>query len=61
MGQILLHTRKDYTWKVEIKPAVDVQDERRDLASKLIEVFEVLSKYAPYDYYCAGDFDVFGE
>jgi hypothetical protein len=59
-GQILLHTRRESTWKVEIKPAIDVQDERRELASKLTGIREALSKYAPYEY-CAGDFDAFGE
>ena len=43
---------------VEIQPAVDVQKKRKDLSSKLAEVEKVLGKYAPYDYDCAGGFDM---
>jgi hypothetical protein len=57
----MLHTREGSTWRVEIKPAVDVQEERRDVAGKLAQTLKQLDKYAPYEYDCAGGFDAFGE
>lgn len=59
--QVLLHTREGAHWRVEIQPAVDIREMRRDLSSKLAEVKRVFEKYALYECDCAGDFDMFGD
>ena len=61
MNQVLLRTREAAKWKVEIQPAVDVEEKRRDLSSKLAEVESELKKYAPYDYLCKVEQDPFGD
>jgi hypothetical protein len=60
IDQVLLYTRKGSTWTVGIKPAVDIQEQRKDLTSKLNEIWKVLDEH-PDDYNCQGDFDAFGE
>ena len=62
LGQILLHTREGSTWRVEIRPAVDVQEERRDLANKITEIRKRLDKLEnPGGHNCQVDFDAFGD
>jgi hypothetical protein len=58
---VLLHTREGAHWRVEIQPAFDVQEKRRELSDAIDEVESYLQKYAPYRYDCAGDFDMFGD
>jgi hypothetical protein len=61
MVQVLLHTRKGSTWRVEIKPAADVQEERDDVARKITEIWKRLGKYNDDDHSCQVDFDVSGD
>jgi hypothetical protein len=62
MDQVLLHTRKGSTWRVEIKPAADVQAERNDLAGKITEIWKRRDKLDnPDDHNCQVGFDAFGD
>jgi hypothetical protein len=57
----MLHTREGSTWRVEIKPAVDFQEERRELADKITEIWKGLNKHKDDDHNCQVDFDAFGD
>jgi hypothetical protein len=61
VNQLLLRIREGAQWGVKIQPAVDIQEKRRNLLSKLAEVKSEIDKYAEYDYNCKVEQDAFGD
>lgn len=58
---MLLHSREGAAYRVEIEPAIDLQEERKKADSRLHEANEALESYMPDEYSCRGDFDAFGD
>ena len=58
---MLLHSREGAVYRVEIEPAIDLQEERKDADIRLHQASKKLEGYMPDEYLCHGDFDAFGD
>jgi hypothetical protein len=58
---LLLHSREGTIYRVEIEPAIDLQEERKKADLRLRQADKELKGYMPDEYSCHGDFDAFGD